>query len=683
MPRKSKKKSESSDSSSSDDSSSESSSSSSSSSESNQKVARKSKDRSQKRKKPTKHSSSSSSSSSSSDSDSSDEEMKSMKKRRKVNPLSHELDTLEDQETPDGHQANQIGNKSSRNPSNNKQEESIDVSMLPGWMQRAHVISATDQIPLEDLARTGIISNQIVDNLKNMGVDFLFPVQTEVIPFVIRGSVVGQDVAVSAPTGSGKTLAYAIPIVHVLSSAVLRRLRALILVPTRELVSQVYNVFKGLIKGMNLRCEALYGDKSFAEEQTRLVNPETGDSLVDIVICTPGRLVDHLQSTTGFTLQHLRFLVADEADRLLMQSYQDWLAKVLAALHTKHTGTISYSEDGTVNRIDVATERDSYVTSSGKFGLQFPPLQKMLFSATLTHNPKKIASLQLVNPHFFTAVASPDQHLFKMPSTLKQNLIVCKEELKPLILLHLLENVVGGHQVLCFTSSVEATHRLVLLLEFIRQLRQQNADSAYLKNLKICEYSSNLSQAERDRILTDVRGGKPIIVVCSDVMSRGLDSQEINVVINYDAPPFLKTYVHRVGRTARAGRAGACYSLLRKEEARFFKQMLLKAENSKQHEIKLDSRAVVKPVERYYQDALQKLKDTLDAERLAGAAGISPSQNQTSNTQNKTKIASGHSQTPQKTKERAADADAEKASVARKDSAKSISQSLRVALLGQ
>jgi ATP-dependent RNA helicase DDX51/DBP6 len=108
----------------------------------------------------------------------------------------------------------------------------------------------------------------------------------------------------------------------------LRRLRALVLVPTRELVSQVYNVFKGLIKGMNLRCEALYGDKSFAEEQSRLVNAESGDSLVDIVICTPGRLVDHLQSTPGFTLQHLRFLVADEADRLLMQSYQDWLAKV-------------------------------------------------------------------------------------------------------------------------------------------------------------------------------------------------------------------------------------------------------------------------------------------------------------------------------------------------------------------
>jgi ATP-dependent helicase YprA (DUF1998 family) len=217
MPRKSKKESESSDSSSSDDSSSESSSSSSSSSENNQKVDRKSKDRSQKRKKPTKQSSSSSSSSSSSDSDSSDEEIKSMKKRRKVNAISRDLDAQEDEETPDGHQVNQIGNKSSKVASNNKQEESIDVSMLPGWMQRAHVISATDQIPLEDLARTGIISNQIVDNLKNMGIDFLFPVQTEVIPFVIRGSVVGQDVAVSAPTGSGKTLAYAIPIVHVCS----------------------------------------------------------------------------------------------------------------------------------------------------------------------------------------------------------------------------------------------------------------------------------------------------------------------------------------------------------------------------------------------------------------------------------------------------------------------------------
>lgn len=163
------------------------------------------------------------------------------------------------------------------------------------------------------------------------------------------------------------------------------------------------------------------------------------------------------------------------------------------------------------------------------FGLQFPPLQKMLFSATLTHNPKKIASLQLVNPHFFTAVASPEQHLFKMPSTLKQNLIVCKEEYKPLILLHLLENVVGGRQVLCFTASVESTHRLVLLLQFLREFRQQN-DSVYLKELKICEYSSQLSQTERDRILGDVRAGKPIMFVLCLVSALALMSNHLLAV---------------------------------------------------------------------------------------------------------------------------------------------------------
>lgn len=82
-------------------------------------------------------------------------------------------------------------------------------------MHRAHIIDAERQMPLEDLERTGIISTQIIENVKSMGVEHLFPVQTEVIPFVLRGSVVGQDIAVSAPTGSGKTLAYAMPIVHV------------------------------------------------------------------------------------------------------------------------------------------------------------------------------------------------------------------------------------------------------------------------------------------------------------------------------------------------------------------------------------------------------------------------------------------------------------------------------------
>lgn len=212
MPRKTNADSESSTPSSSDDSSSDGSSSDSSSSESEQIKVSKRKEKSKKRKQAP---SSSSSSSSSSDSDSSDSELKYSKKKAKLSVLARDLDAMDVDENPASAQAHQSSDQPASNSAKISKEEIIDISTLPGWMQRAHVISTSEEIPLADLASTGIISARIVENLKAMGVEFLFPVQTEVIPFVLRGSVAGQDIAVSAPTGSGKTLTYAIPIVHV------------------------------------------------------------------------------------------------------------------------------------------------------------------------------------------------------------------------------------------------------------------------------------------------------------------------------------------------------------------------------------------------------------------------------------------------------------------------------------
>jgi ATP-dependent RNA helicase DDX51/DBP6 len=189
----------------------------------------------------------------------------------------------------------------------------------------------------------------------------------------------------------------------------------------------------------------LYGDKSFAEEQKKLVSSD-GSSLVDVVITTPGRLVDHLQGTDKFTLIHLRFLVADEADRLLTQSYQDWLPKVLSSVHTTgranagHVDLVSAEEAAVPQfRIQVGSSRDTALLSAKNDTLQFPPvcacdlqcmrlgatdknvslqLQKLLFSATLTQNPKKLASLKLVSPTYFTAVQTAG-HVFRIPTKLE------------------------------------------------------------------------------------------------------------------------------------------------------------------------------------------------------------------------------------------------------------------------
>ena len=192
------------------------------------------------------------------------------------------------------------------------------------------------------------IEQQLLQNLNNSGVQAFFPVQQAVIPVLLRhnkqAATIPRDICVSAPTGSGKTISYALPIIHILQKDKnsTKRLRALILQPSRELALQVFNVIRGLCFNTNVKAEVATGQADYYTESDSLVPPETNCSLftksldphqpsnslgrshVDILVCTPGRLLEHLQRTNGFTLQHLRFLVLDEADRLLGNAYHHW-----------------------------------------------------------------------------------------------------------------------------------------------------------------------------------------------------------------------------------------------------------------------------------------------------------------------------------------------------------------------
>ncbi|KAJ3006413.1 hypothetical protein NUW54_g3946 [Trametes sanguinea] len=213
----------------------------------------------------------------------------------------------------------------------------------------AEIIDPATTLPLQALQdtqdeRTGL-SGRMCKRLSDLGIAELFAVQTAVVPLLLSASRARslyrpfdppEDLCVSAPTGSGKTLAYVLPIVEILSSRVVTRLRALVVLPTRDLVVQVRETFEAVAKGRGLKIGTATGQHSFAHEQAQLVaerhaDLSGGSSKVDILICTPGRLIDHLNGTPNFSLQHLRFLVIDEADRLLAQSFQDWLAQVLAA----------------------------------------------------------------------------------------------------------------------------------------------------------------------------------------------------------------------------------------------------------------------------------------------------------------------------------------------------------------
>jgi ATP-dependent RNA helicase DDX51/DBP6 len=278
---------------------------------------------------------------------------------------------------------------------------------------------------------------------------------------------------------------------------------------------------------------------------------------VDIVIATPGRLVDHLNGTLGFTLQHLRYLVIDEADRLLTQSYQNWLPQVLNALQKPKERDLrllstvdddmneqSVDKNNIDNKNNRGDNEQSYplptaATSRSECLRYYPTLQKLLFSATLSHNPKKIASLQLVNPRFF---AFTSQFVYKIPETLKQHLVVCKTDVKPLALVYLFQKLKAS-QILCFTSSVETTHRLHLLMKTL--ISEEILPSKF----KFVEYSSQLSQKEKVKIVKHFKEGLINLIICSDVMSRGLDIEDVDVVINYEIPKHIKTYVHRCAQS--------------------------------------------------------------------------------------------------------------------------------------
>ncbi|EJD06978.1 DEAD-domain-containing protein [Fomitiporia mediterranea MF3/22] len=483
--------------------------------------------------------------------------------------------------------------------------------------------------------------------LLDLGINEFFAVQTALLPFLLPSKRCSralylpydppQDVCASAPTGSGKTLAYVIPIVEILSARIATKLRALVVLPTRDLVLQVQEVFEAVGKGRGLKIGVATGQHSFAHEQGQLVpdqdkGSQGGASKVDILICTPGRLMDHLNGTPGFTLQHLRFLVIDEADRLLAQSFQDWLAQVLSALRPP-TQSIS---DG-VSSLSLNKPGASSILGFGHDSIApaFLPhiptdlddpkhssCQKLLFSATLTRDPARIAALGLRDPKYFVvqATTSIDRDTsgpaalgmenFAMPPSLKEHYITTPTARKPLILFHLLHNR-GISNALVFTKSAESTARLVKLLEYFEVAYLALSDTVNPpKRIVAQAYSSDLPSGERKNVLEKFKKQEIDILVCSDLVARGLDISHVAHVVSYDAPVDIRKYVHRAGRTARAGRAGDAWTLVEDQEAKFFKDMLRDAGEGRLERIsRVRVRdAELKNMEDSYMVALEDLK---------------------------------------------------------------------------
>ncbi|CAK5284128.1 unnamed protein product [Mycena citricolor] len=276
--------------------------------------------------------------------------------------------------------------------------------------------------------------------------------------------------------------------------------------------------------------------------------------------------------------------VIDEADRLLAQSFQDWLAQVLSA--TRPPSVPKTLADRTPRHPDAVSPAFrsllSYALPPWNLERKESSCQKLLFSATLTSDPGKLAALNLRDPKYFVVQEKKEEldvvmDKFSFPATLTENMLVCEPSIKPLVFFHLVFKH-GVSNAVVFAKSAESTARLVKLFDFFDAARRSSVGHESAP-LVVRAYSSDLGAGERKTILDKFKAKEIDILVCSDLISRGIDISHVSHVVSYDVPVDIRKYVHRVGRTARAGREGVAWTLVEEQEARFFKNMLREADH--------------------------------------------------------------------------------------------------------
>jgi len=427
--------------------------------------------------------------------------------------------------------------------------------VLPQWLAQPDIMQV--DLQAEQLAVEAMVGlpSAVTDRLAKEGVTHLFPVQRQVIPRLLSLSSLysrlrPSDVCVAAPTGSGKTLAFVLPIVASLQGRMVPRVRAIAVLPTQDLALQVYKVFSTYCEPCGLKVKLLTGGDTVVGEEGLV--KKCGSSVLqlwDILVVTPGRLTHTIRSCPNLDLSHLRYLVIDEADRMMENIAQDWLHALEMAVYTRGRPRPS-------PYLTVASMRDVVTL----------PLQKLLFSATLSHDPEQLEQLNLFEPKLFRCIVAPKDIVggttgkpgeYALPSELNQQYVISSTQDRPLMV-SLLMRKLKLHRVLVFTHSTESVHRLALLLT----------------NLGHATGELHSLVKRRRKVLNQLESGMLQLVVCSDALARGIDVDGLDGVISYDAPTHLKTYVHRVGRTARAGKAGTAVTLSEEKQVKNFLKMM-------------------------------------------------------------------------------------------------------------
>ena len=372
-----------------------------------------------------------------------------------------------------------------------------------GEEQEAEETSLTKETSDKTFAELGLV-DVLCEACDKVGWKKPSKIQAEAIPVALTGS----DVIGLAETGSGKTGSFVLPILQALLENP-QRLFACILTPTRELAFQISEQVEALGVSIGIKCATIVGGMDMVSQAIVLAKKP------HVIVATPGRLVDHLENTKGFNMKQLKFLVMDEADRILNQDFEIELNKILRC---------------------IPTDRRS-----------------MLFSATMTKKVAKLQRASLKDPVKVEVSGS-----FQTVEKLLQYYLFIPQKFKELYLVHIL-NEMAGNTFMIFCSTCSATLRLALMLRGL--------------GFTAIPLNGQMNQNKRLASLNKFKSKSRSILLATDVASRGLDIPHVDIVINFDIPTHSKDYIHRVGRTARAGRAGRAVTFVSQYDVELFQRI--------------------------------------------------------------------------------------------------------------
>ncbi|EGZ07407.1 hypothetical protein PHYSODRAFT_527947 [Phytophthora sojae] len=375
----------------------------------------------------------------------------------------------------------------------------------------------SDPFAAEEFAKTRFetfadlkLSRPIMRAISHIGFEKPTPIQQRAIPIALTG----KDICASAQTGSGKTAAFLLPILERLQfrSRRVQSTRTMIICPVRELATQCQSMFEQLARFTDITCSLAVGGLPLKAQEAELRNRP------DVVVCTPGRMIDHLRNSKSVHMDDLEILVLDEADRLLELGFTEEVLELVRMCPVQR--------------------------------------QTMLFSATMTSKVDQLIDLSMKRP-----VRISTDPLFDMAKHLVQEFVRIRpnrEDDREAILLALCTRTFRTNTIV-FMETKSHAHRMMIIFG--------------LAGIKAAELHGNLMQRERLEALQKFRDGTVDILLCTDIAARGIDVRGVHAVINYEMPKDITTYVHRVGRTARAGRNGRAVTLTSESRRLVMKQV--------------------------------------------------------------------------------------------------------------